>query len=55
MQIMWAGSEWVIITPLTQEQIQEQCIHAWRDEVQPNGSILQTCVRCNLQRTISVQ
>jgi len=48
----WGGSDWTTII-LTQDEIQTQCVHVWRDILEDETSITQNCVRCKLERKMN--
>ena len=55
MSWLWWGSEGVIVPILSQEEIESQCIHVWRDEVISETTITQKCIRCKKTRNIQIQ
>lgn len=50
--IWWASSNWTIIK-ITQEQLQSNCIHIFRDDIITDTTITMKCIRCWLQRIIN--
>lgn len=52
--MMAAWGEWVIVIPMTQQEIEEHCIHVWRDTKEDENSIIQECIRCKKIRTFNL-
>lgn len=40
--------------PQTPQEIEEQCIHVWRDGTQEGTTLYQSCIRCQKTRAVTL-
>ena len=53
MVIVWWRSDWTVVE-LTQEQLQKNCVHVFRDIETTETYIKSKCIRCWLERTYNI-